>query len=364
MSPSGLRRQIGQLATLGLPGHTVPAEFRALAREFGIGGVIFFSRNVASPEQVAELAFDCRSLVPDTPLWVAVDQEGGRVARLRSPLTVWPPAAVVGRSGDEGLAARFAGALARELRSLGFTFDCAPVLDILTTANNPAIGDRALASDAATVGRLGAAMIRAIQREGIAACGKHFPGHGDTTVDSHHDLPVVEHGPDRLRAVEYAPFRDAMAADVAGIMVAHLLVPAFDDAKPASLSRRVVTGELREGLGFDGLIVTDDLFMKGCTARIPVATATVDAVAAGHDMVLLCEPEIDEQAAALEALVHALEDGTLPAAQVERSLGRQMAAKSRFITDPDDAKRPSTRWRGLIGCDAHQVIAAELRQHA
>ncbi len=364
MSPSGLRRQIGQLVTLGLAGHTVSQEFRSLAREFGIGGVIVFARNVGAPEQVAELVFESRSLDSDAPLWVAVDQEGGRVARLRAPLTVWPPAAAAGRSGDEALAARAAGAMARELRSLGFTFDCAPVLDVLTTPDNPAIGDRAIAGDAATVGRLGAAMIRAIQQEGVAACGKHFPGHGDTSVDSHHDLPVVEHGPDRLRAVEYAPFREAMAAGVAGIMVAHLLVPAFDDAKPASLSRRIVTGELRDGLGFDGLIVTDDLFMKGCTGRIPVASAAVDAVIAGHDMLLLCEPQLDEQAAALEALVHAVEDGTGPAAQVERASARQLAAKGRFITDPDDAKRPSVRWRGLIGCDAHQRIAAELRQYA
>lgn len=364
MSPTGLRRQIGQLVTLGIPGHTIPADFRSLAREFGIGGVIFFARNVADPEQVAELAFECRTLVPGTPPWVAVDQEGGRVARLRAPLTVWPPAAALGRSGDEDLAARFAGALARELRSLGFTFDCAPVLDILTTTDNPAIGDRAISGDGETVGRLGSAMIRAMQQEGIAACGKHFPGHGDTSVDSHHALPVVEHGPDRLRAVEYEPFRAAMAAGVTGIMVAHLLVPAFDEARPASLSRRVVTGELRDGLGFDGLIVSDDLFMKGCTAQVPVARATVDAVAAGHDMVLLCEPDLGEQAAALEALVHALEAETIPRAQVERSVARQLAAKARFINDPEGDRRPSATWRGVIGCDAHQFIAAELRRHA
>jgi beta-N-acetylhexosaminidase len=363
MSPLALRRRIGQLVTLGIPGVTVSPELRSLAREFGLGGVILFARNVSDPEQVAELAFECRNLGADPPLWVAIDQEGGRVARLRAPLTVWPPVAAVGRCGSDALAARFGAALARELRSVGISFDCAPVLDVLTNANNPAIGDRAIANDARTVATLGAAMIRAMQGEGVAACGKHFPGHGDTAVDSHHELPLVEHSPDRLRAIEYEPFRAAIAADVAGIMVAHLLVPALDETRPASLSRRIVTGELREALGFDGLIVTDDLYMTGCAARFPIPQATVEAVAAGHDMVLLCEPHIDDHAAALEALVRAVENETVRFAQVERSIARHRALKSRFLADPDGARRPSTSWRGLIGCEAHQLIAAELRQH-
>ncbi len=362
MSPSGLRRQIGQLVALGLPGPVVTPEVRSLAREFDLGGVILFKRNVVEPAQVAELAFECRTLVRDTPLWVAVDQEGGRVARLRAPLTEWPPAHTLGRSGDAGLAARFAGAMARELRALGITFDCAPVLDILTNPQNPAIGDRALGTDAATVARLGAAIVRAIQAEGVAACGKHFPGHGDTAVDSHHELPVVEHGPDRLRAVEYEPFRAAVAAGVAGVMVAHLLVPAFDETRPASLSRAVVTGELREGLAFDGLIATDDLYMKGCAGRVAPPLAAVEAVAAGHDLVLLCEPRPDDQAAALEHLVRALEDGRLAWTAVDRSVQRHLQAKATYLAGLEN--RPATRWRDLIGCEAHQAVAAEMAGYA
>lgn len=364
MSASARRRRLGQLVALGIPGHTLPVEWRALVREFGVGGIILFGRNVAEPAQVAELAFECRNLLSDPPLWVAVDQEGGRVARLRAPLTVWPPAVTVGRCGDERVAAAFAAALARELRSLGITFDCAPVLDVLTTARNPAIGDRAIAGDAPTVARLGAALIGAMQAEGVAACGKHFPGHGDTSVDSHHDLPVVEHGPERLRAIEYEPFRAAIAAGVAGLMVAHLLVPALDEDRPASLSRRVVTGELRQALGFDGLIVTDDLNMKGCSARFPLPQATVAAIEAGHDLALLCEPNLDDQAAALEALVRAVESDVVSSSQVDRSVARHLALKAKYVACPDDDRAPSTRWRGLIGCDAHQVIAAELRQYA
>ena len=181
MSPSALRRQIGQLLIAGFNGQQIPAELRSLAREFGLGGVILFARNIVEPEQVAELAFDAARLVPDLPVWVSVDQEGGRVARLKSPFTEWPPMATLGRSGDVGLADRFARALAMELKSVGITLDYAPVLDIHTNPKNPVIGDRALAEKAEEVARLGAAIIRTLQGEAVAACGKHFPGHGDTS---------------------------------------------------------------------------------------------------------------------------------------------------------------------------------------
>ena len=218
MSPSALRRQIGQLLIAGFDGQQVPVELRSLAREFGLGGVILFARNIAEPEQVAELCFEAARLVPNVPLWVSVDQEGGRVARLRTPFTEWPPMATLGRSGDKGLAERCARALAMELKAVGINLDYAPVLDIHTNPKNPVIGDRALSDKAETVARMGAAIVRALQSEGIAACGKHFPGHGDTQADSHHELPLVEHPPDRLRGVEFLPFKAAIEAQVATII--------------------------------------------------------------------------------------------------------------------------------------------------
>src|SRR5437660_11719196 len=218
MSPAALRRQIGQLLVAGFNGHQIPIELRALAREFGLGGVILFARNVSEPEQVAELCYDAARLTSDVPLWVSVDQEGGRVARLKAPFTEWPPMATLGRSGDTRLAERFARALAVELKAVGITLDYAPVLDVHTNPKNPVIGDRALADKAQDVARLGAAIIRTLQDEGIAACGKHFPGHGDTTTDSHHELPVIDHPPDRFDAVELVPFKAASAADAAAIM--------------------------------------------------------------------------------------------------------------------------------------------------
>src|SRR6185295_4585124 len=166
--PSTLRREIGQLLIAGLNGHHLTAEIRALAREFGLGGVILFARNVAEPEQVAELAFDASRLTPDLPCWVSVDQEGGRVARLKAPFAEWPAMATLGRSGDVKLAERFARALASELKAVGITLDYAPVLDIHTNPKNPVIGDRALGEKAAEVATLGAAIVRTLQSEGVA----------------------------------------------------------------------------------------------------------------------------------------------------------------------------------------------------
>jgi len=364
MSASGFRRQLGQLVMLGFDGFQVPPELRSLAREFDLGGVVLFKRNVESPEQVAELAFESARLCQSAPVWVAVDQEGGRVARLRRPFTEWPPMAALGRAGDEALAARFARSMARELSSVGVTFDFAPVLDVLTNADNPAIGDRAFGADAALVARMGCAVIEAIQGEGLAACGKHFPGHGDASVDSHHDLPVLDLPPDRFEEVDWVPFRAAIEKDVAAVMVAHVLVPAFDDKEPASLSRPIVTGLLRERLHFDNLILTDDLSMKGCSARYALPAATVRAIGAGHDGALLCEPNHDGQAAALEALVHALEDGTLPFAQAEASIARHARLKGLYAASHSRAGRPSAAWRDVIGCEAHLALAEEMRQHA
>jgi beta-N-acetylhexosaminidase len=359
-----LRRRIGQLLIAGFNGGAVPIELRSLAREFSLGGVILFARNIAEPEQVAELAYDGARIMPDLPAWVSVDQEGGRVARLKAPFTEWPPMATLGRSGDVSLAERFARALASELKAVGITLDYAPVLDIHTNPRNPVIGDRALAETAETVGRLGAAIIGALQGEGIAACGKHFPGHGDTSADSHLELPLVEHPPERLREVEFAPFRAAVAADVATIMTAHVLVPSLDEDVPATLSKRIV-GMLREELGYQGVILSDDLEMKAIAANYTVPDAAVRAIAAGCDGILICSGDHDTQAAALEALVHAVEEERIPIARIDDALRRQQRAKERFLA-PQAAAKPKggKALRLALGRDEHQAIAGEMARFA
>jgi len=361
MSPLALRRQMGQLLIAGFNGTQIPVELRSLAKEFGLGGVILFARNIVEPEQVADVAFEASRLVPEMPVWVSVDQEGGRVARLKAPFTEWPPMATLGRSGDARLAERFARALAVELKAVGITLDYAPVLDVFTNPKNTVIGDRALAQKADEVARLGAAIVRGLQQEGIAACGKHFPGHGDTVADSHHELPLVEHPPERLREVEFLPFTAAIDAGVATIMTAHVFVPSLDDTNPATLSKRVVTDLLRHELKYEGVILSDDLEMKAIAATYAVPSAAVLAIDAGCDGALICSGDHDTQWAALEALVHAVEDGTLRLSRVEDALTRQRRAKERFLASPVAATPPArTALRAALGRDEHRAIAEEI----
>jgi beta-N-acetylhexosaminidase len=336
-----------------------------MAREFDLGGVIIFARNVAEPEQVAEMAAEAAALGHEMPAWVSVDQEGGRVARLKAPFTVWPPMATLGRAGDPTLAERFARAMAAELRAVGITLDYAPVLDVHTNPKNPIIGDRALAEKATEVARLGTAIIRGLQEAGIAACGKHFPGHGDTSVDSHLDLPLVEHPPERLRDVELVPFAAAIEAGVASLMTAHILIPSLDEERPATLSKRVITGLLREELGYRGIIFSDDLEMKAVAREYQVPSAAVMALEAGCDGVLICSGDHETQAAALEEIVHAIEDERLPVTLIEDALKRHRRAKERFLSSPR-SMRPANRsaLRQLLGSDEHQAIADTMARFA
>ena len=359
--PLGLRRQVGRLLIAGFDGQALPIELRSLSREFGLGGVILFAKNIAEPDQVAELCYEAARLVPDLPLWVSVDQEGGRVARLKAPFTEWPPMASLGRSGDAGLAERFARALAAELRAVGVSLDYAPVLDVHTNPRNPVIGDRALSDNPEEVARLGGVIIRAMQAEGMAACAKHFPGHGDTSADSHLELPLVEHPIERLREVELVPFKAAVEAQVASIMTAHVLLPALDEERPATFSKRIVSGLLRGELKFEGLILSDDLEMKAVADRYDVPAAAVLAVEAGCDGLLMCSGDHNLQAAALEALIHAAEDQQLRLTRLEEALERHQKAKERFLTAPVAARPAQAReLRQRIGRDDHRAIADEM----
>ena len=367
MSLRMLRRTVGQVLLAGFSGPSLPAELHGIAREFSLGGVVLFKRNVEEPAQVAELAYRSRTLLPATPLWVGIDQEGGRVARLRAPFTEWPPMAVLGRAepGEaETLARRFAAALAAELSAVGVTIDFAPCLDVLTEPSNPAIGDRSISGDPGRVAAVGRVIIEELQRAHIAACGKHFPGHGDTRVDSHHDLPLVEHPPERLREVEFEPFRAAIDADVTGIMTAHLHVPCFDEHVPATLSHAIVTGLLRQELHFDGIVFTDDLDMKAVAARYSMGEIAVQALAAGCDGLLSCGTDLNRHVEALEAIIYAVEQDRLPLARVEEAIARHQRAKERFMAGPAPRPLEAQALRHLVGRLEHQAVSLDLRRFA
>lgn len=349
----------------GFHGHVIPVELRALAREFDLGGIVLFARNVAEPAQVAELAREAQELSRTAPVWVGIDQEGGRVQRVKAPLTIWPPAATLGRADDVALTRQFGRALARELRSMGVTIDFAPVLDVLTRRDNQTIGDRALSDDPALVARHGVALVEALQHEGLPACAKHFPGQGDAGINPHEDLPVIDLPPDRFEAVEWVPFRAAMEAGVAAIMSCHVLVPSLDERSPATLSRAVIEGRLRQQLGFGGLVFTDDLDMQAIAARFEPGDAAARAMDAGCDALVQCGGDVDRLAAALEGVVRAVEQDTLPGARVDEALDRNAALKARYLSlDAFRANPQAPTLRDVLGSAEHQAIAEQMRQYA
>jgi beta-N-acetylhexosaminidase len=358
-------RKAGQRVMVGFEGHAMSADLRKLVRDYGAGGVILFARNVDTPEQVADLVREVQSAARDAghelPLLVGVDQEGGRVARLGEPWTVWPPLRAVGRAGSDDLARRMGEALAAELSACGIRCNFAPVVDVDTNAANPVIGDRSFGDDPDLVGRLGAAMIRGLQEGRVAASAKHFPGHGDTGVDSHLDLPTVDHSLARLEDVELRPFRKAVEAGVATVMTAHVLVREIDDRLPATLSPHVVRRLLREGMNYDGVVVSDDLEMKAVSGRWPSGTAAVLAAQGGVDLLLVCRSH-DAQVEAIEALVRAVETEAIPWTDMDAACERVRLLKERFVlpyTDPDtgSARRAAAAPEG-------RVVARELADRA
>ncbi|HEX4446759.1 MAG TPA: beta-N-acetylhexosaminidase [Polyangiaceae bacterium] len=324
----------GQLVIGGFAGTTLPPAFRRALADRRRGGVILFKRNIdGEPARLAALTRDVHASAPETPL-VGIDQEGGRVARLRAPWLELPPMRTVASWGDPALAQRIAHGVGVELAAMGITITFAPVLDVNTCPRNPVIGDRAFGDDPATVATFGAAWIRGLQSAGVLACGKHFPGHGDTTKDSHVDLPVVDQPRERLDAVELVPFRAAVAGGVAALMTAHVVYPALDGDRPGTLSPAIAT-RLRDAVGFRGVLFSDDLEMSAIAARGPVEDSAVQAVAAGCDALLICSSE-ELQERAVEALVREAEASPAFRGRCEEASRRLLAARRRSTARPLD----------------------------
>jgi beta-N-acetylhexosaminidase len=319
-----LRHACGQLLTVGFDGPSPPPALLGRIARSEVGGVMLFRPNVETPTQVAALV---RALRAAGPVLVATDQEGGLVQRLRRPLTEWPPMLAVGDAGDAARTEAVGRALGSELAALGIGWDLAPVLDVHTNPANPVIGNRAFGRTPEVVILHALAFWRGLRAAGVLGCGKHFPGHGDTRTDSHHDLPVVEHDQQRLGAVELLPFAAAVRAGAEALMTAHVMYPALDPGAPATLSRPILTELLREELGFRGLLVSDDLGMKAVAERWPIDELVVTGLLAGVDCFLIREPA-ERQVAAWEALVRAAETRPEVRARVEQSAARVAAFRA------------------------------------
>jgi beta-N-acetylhexosaminidase len=326
------RQFAARLLCVGFHGHEISASLRRLLAE-GVNKVVLFARNIQSPAQVAALTDQIRAAA-DHPVLICIDQEGGRVRRLREGFTQVPSmrqlgaaAAAMGNAAASQLARGVGLVLGRELAAVGVNVNFAPVLDVDTNPDNPVIADRSLHRDAEVVARLGSFLIDGIQAGGVAACGKHFPGHGDTLVDSHYDLPALPHSLERLRSIELLPFSRCLHA--ACMMTAHIIFPTLDAAFPATLSRELIDPILRQEMGYDGVVFTDDMEMKAIADHYGFDDAVVRAVEAGVDVLTICHSE-DRQARAIEVLAAAIDGGRISEARVQRSSRRLDRLSRRF----------------------------------
>jgi len=377
MSP---KQKVGQLFVIEVAGrdaNVVTDEAKAVnQRLYGVdtpaqaiakyqpGGVIYFTvrngdDNIGDPAQVATLSnglqLAAQSVPGRIPLQISVDQEGGAlVARFgaASGATQMPGNMALGATRSTQAARRSATVIGAELAAVGVTQDYAPVADVNVNPNNPVIGIRSIGADPAFVSDLVAAQVRGFHRGGVTAVAKHFPGHGDTGVDSHFGLPEVTHTRAQLEAIDLPPFRAAIAAGVDTIMTAHVVLPAIDPGVPATMSRKILTGLLRKELGFDGLIVTDALDMSGATATYPPDVAPVRALLAGADQ-LLIPPQMDT---AYAAVLRAVREGVISKKRLNDSVYRILLHKARHglfqnpYVDPVGAAR-------VMGASDHLAAA-------
>ncbi len=348
------RAAAGQLLIVGVPANEQGKESKTLdfLHEINPWGVIFFARNASSPEAFLALTAAISERFPD--LVLSIDHEGGRVNRLPPPFTKLPPILTCARAGDPGLLRRVAQAQGRELRAARIDLSYAPVLDVHSNPANPIIGDRAFGCTPEEVTHNALPYAQGLAEVGIIACGKHFPGHGDTSQDSHVDLPRVDHTVERLRSVEMAPFAAAIRQGIPMIMTAHVLYPALDPELPASLSRVVVGDWLRDALGYRGVVVTDDLEMCAVADRFGTGEAAVRAVRAGSDVLLVCNTP-DRAREARDALAHAIAGGQIGAAALADAASRRLKLARRV------AKLRAHRFElDAIGCEEHRRLASHL----
>jgi beta-N-acetylhexosaminidase len=323
----------------------------------GVGGAILFKRNVQSAQQVSDLCAELKTLA-GRPFVTCIDQEGGRVMRLGPPFTQSPSMRVVGQTADPELAHQLGQIVGRELRAVNIDMNFAPVLDVDTNPDNPVIADRSFGRTPQLVADMGLAMIAGLQSAGVAACGKHVPGHGDTSQDSHFDLPRLPHDMERLAQIEFPPFAAAARAGVAAIMTAHVIFEAMDREYPATMSKPVLEDLLRKRLGFQGLIVSDDLGMKAVANHYAMEDVLVRGVNAGIDFICVSH-EPAEQNKAIDLLTAAVQRGDVSEQSIETAGERLAAFRDKFVRPPITGPLGK-----LIGCSEHQEIVARFGAQA
>ncbi|AIQ18158.1 glycoside hydrolase family 3 [Paenibacillus sp. FSL H7-0357] len=352
-----LEEKIGQMLLVGIDGIKLDTQAKRMIAEDKIGGIILYKDNISNLKGMVSLINDLKKSNAENPvpLFMSVDQEGGKVSRMPDEYAAIPSNGSVGAADNSGAAGTMGKLLARELLSAGYNMDFAPVLDINSNPDNPVIGDRSFGNTADLVSRLGIAEMKGIASEGVIPVVKHFPGHGDTSVDSHLELPVVNKTAAQLAKLEWQPFEAAIQENADAVMVAHILFPELDSDKPASLSRAIIGKLLREEMGFQGVVITDDLTMGAITEHYTLAAAAVDTVQAGSDILLVAHEYGNEQAVR-KALLASVQSGTIKESRIDESVYRILALKDKYrLTDqptavPDLRKlnQDITSWRSSL----------------
>lgn len=324
---TSVREKIGQLCIFGFDGYVLPDLMKQMIRDWNLGGVIFFKRNIESKKQVKDLIKEVKTLQKKIPLFVSVDHEGGRVFRLPPPFTQITTARELAQKN----AAFETGVLmGQELKEVGFNLNYAPVLDVDSNPKNPIIGDRSFGNNPEAVIEHALELARGLRSEGVIPCGKHFPGHGDTAQDSHLELPIVNRDLESLEKVEFPPFEAAVKANIEMLMTAHVLYPNLDPENPATLSKSILTGLLREKMGYEGLIISDDFNMKAVSDEYGLGEASRLFLEAGGDIPLICRGE-ESELEALEYLEKSIRDKSLDLLKVDQAHERILKLKGRFL---------------------------------
>ena len=330
-----LEEKIGQMVICGLDGYTMDANTKKMIEDYHIGGFILFGENVKNSNQLITLVNSLKStnLKSKLPLFLSIDEEGGRVSRMPAEFKKLPTNRVIGKANNENFSYKIGNTLGQEIKAFGFNMDFAPVLDINSNAKNTVIGDRSFGSNAQIVSKLGIQTMKGIQINDVIAVIKHFPGHGDTSIDSHIGLPSVNNDMDRLKRLELVPFDNAIKNGADAVMIAHILLNKIDSKNPASLSKIIITDLLRKQLHFNGLVITDDMTMGAILKNYNIGDAAIKSVNAGSDIVLVCHGSNNE-IKVINSLKGAVTNGTISKNTIDESVYRILKLKLKYkLTD-------------------------------
>lgn len=336
ISNMSLDEKIGQLVISGFYGPTLDESILKLVKEDKISGVILFNRNVKDSSQLLSLNNSLKESNKNNklPLFISVDEEGGSVTRMPSDIKRLPTNKYIGSLNNKDLSYKVGEILGEQLSYFGFNMNFAPVLDINSNPNNPVIGNRSFGNNKDIVASLSTSTMKGIQSKNIISVVKHFPGHGDTSVDSHVNLPVVNYDINRLNSFEFVPFKTAIQNGANAVMVGHILLPKIDNKYPSSMSYEIVTNILRKDLGFDGLVVSDDMTMGAITENYSIEEASVKSINAGVDLLLVCQ-KYENTENVLKALKEAVLNGTISKERLDNALYNIISTKKKYLLNKE-----------------------------